>query len=245
MCIIKYTRCAPVTSGALPGCTSSRDPHLFSTRAKFLCCAAAMSARFLLCTPSHGPPSAQPRPRLVYPAQPRPRPAWWTPPRSGRVLPGHSGLGRRRRHEEIMFLTAGSPPIASAFPLPLCRCSSNWFGADGAMMEILCIALLLSVFLSKIDRYALWSIDDAYNSLGCGACSLLAWHYCYGWLGTCGVHPLENVAFLYRFILFLCSQLHGSIRLVANCLLKGVLLSVIVFFKKQERKASRYLTANA
>jgi hypothetical protein len=40
----------------------------------------------------------------------------------------------------------GLPPIASASPLPLRRCSSNRFGADGAMMEILRIALLLSVF---------------------------------------------------------------------------------------------------
>jgi hypothetical protein len=62
---------------------------------------------------------------------------------------------------------AGSPPIGSAFPLPLYHCSSNWFGADRAMMEILRIALLFSVFLRKINRYAFWYVDDAYNSVGC------------------------------------------------------------------------------
>jgi hypothetical protein len=80
--------------------------------------------------------------------------------------------------------------------------------------------LFFSLFLRKIDRYALWSVDDAYSSVGCGICSLLARHYYCGRLGIVAVHPLENVAFLRPF--FLCSQFHRSITLAAHCLFSGV-----------------------
>jgi hypothetical protein len=106
------------------------------------------SHTFSLCTPNssaalpHGPHF------FSYTRHHTVRLPLWPHPGHALAAPPDPGPGQCR-HEGITFLTAGSPRIASVFHLPLCHYSSNWFGADGAMIEILRIALLLSVFYGK------------------------------------------------------------------------------------------------
>jgi hypothetical protein len=140
--------------GLYPAARPHEIPQFFSLHAKFLSCAAAWSTLFLLHTPPHGP--------LAALAPPRPCPGRPTRPGPWPVPPWGDHVPNSRFATHCLCLPSSSLPLF----IKLVR---RWWSNDRDPTH--CSSSLC--FLWKIDQCALWSIDDAYNSVDCGACSLL------------------------------------------------------------------------